>query len=429
MNSQKTAAAPHDVLHSLTRRTVLKSAAATVVIGAAPAFVRAQAGTIKIGMTAITTGRFAYAGLGQVVATKLLFEQVNAAGGIEGRKLELIVRDSRGLPEEAVKNVRSLINSDGCTIIMSAEASSGAAAVNESLRDAKVACFQLNSEASSLTADPKKFNPLVFRVSRQGIHDAIAGGAIVSRMAKERGITKWATCAPDYAFGRETTQQFAEYFQYFGGKMDIVAQVWPKFGAPDFTEVVTKMLSSNCQAIYSLCFGGDLISLVEQGNLYGLFQDKLAVLPLYSDYGVIDTIKQQPRDMIVQNRYNWGYPATAANRKWYDDYLKLSGGSKPHNWSWQTSAAAQFIVNGLRATKGDPDPVKVAAAIRGTSAQVPFGLDGKVTLRAEDNTLINYPMGYGTAVSVEPFVKDWITADWKVILEQEMAWKKKQGYV
>jgi branched-chain amino acid transport system substrate-binding protein len=72
-------------------------------------------------MTAVTTGRFAYAGLGEVVATKLLFDEVNAAGGIQGRKLELIVRDSRNLPEEAVKNVRGLINSDGRTIIMSGD--------------------------------------------------------------------------------------------------------------------------------------------------------------------------------------------------------------------------------------------------------------------------------------------------------------------
>lgn len=413
------------------RRQILKAggAVAAASAGGAPAFVQAQSGSIKIGMSAVTTGRFAYAGLGQVVATKLLFDQVNSGGGIEGRKLELIVRDSRNLPEEAVKNMRSLIGTDGCSIIMSAESSSAAAAINESIRDAKVACFQLNSEASSLTADPKKFNPLAFRVARQGIHDAIAGGALISRVAKERGITRWATCAPDYAFGRETTQQFIDYFRHFGGKMEVVAQVWPKFGAPDFTDVVTKMLSSNPQGIYSLCFGGDVMSLVEQGELYGLFKDKLNVLPLYSDYGVIDVVKQQPPNLFVQNRYNWGYPATAANRKWYDDYVKASKGPKPHNWSWQTGAAAQFIVDGLRATKGNPDAVKVAEAIRGSSVQVPFGLDGKVTLRAEDNTLINYPMAYGVAVPAEPFVKDWVTADWKVILEQEAAWKKKQGYI
>jgi ABC-type branched-subunit amino acid transport system substrate-binding protein len=133
--------------HPFTRRALLRSGAAVAAVAGAPGLLRAQSGTIKVGMSAVTTGRFAYAGLGQVVATKLLFEQVNAAGGIEGRKFELIVRDSRNLPEEAVKNVRSLINAEGCTLIMSAESSLAAAAINEGLRDTKVVCFQMNSEA------------------------------------------------------------------------------------------------------------------------------------------------------------------------------------------------------------------------------------------------------------------------------------------
>ena len=413
---------------SCTRRSVLRTTAAAAALAGMPALLRAQTGGLKVGMSAVTTGRFAYAGLSQVVAMHTVFDQVNAAGGIDGRKVELIVRDSRNLPEEAVKNVRNLVSSEGCTLVVSGESSASAAAINESLRDIKAACFQVNSEASSLTADPKKFNPLIFRVARQGIHDAIAGGSIVSRIAKERGITRWATCSPDYSFGREVTQQFIDYFRQFGGKMDLAVQAWPKFGTPDFTEVVTRLLASNPQGIYSLCIGGDLISLIEQGNLYGLFKDKLAVMPECSAYGIADAVKQLPQNAIATNRYNRTYPDTPANQKWYEDFLKLSKGAKPTNWAWQTAAAAQFIVDGLRATKGDTDPSKVAAAIRGSSARVPFGLDGKVSLRAEDNTLIHYPLAYGSVIGAEPYVKDWMPADWALILEEEAKWKKKQGY-
>ena len=104
---------------STTRRELLRTAAASAALAGVPMLLRAQPAPIKIGMSAVTTGRFAYAGLGQVVAARMLFDQVNAAGGIEGRKLELIVRDSRNLPEEAVKNVRGLISSDGCTLVLS----------------------------------------------------------------------------------------------------------------------------------------------------------------------------------------------------------------------------------------------------------------------------------------------------------------------
>ena len=68
-----------------------------------PAVSRAQSDTIKVGLTSLMSGRFALIGSSTVGAVKLLFDRVNAAGGINGRKLQLIVRDSRGLPEEAVK--------------------------------------------------------------------------------------------------------------------------------------------------------------------------------------------------------------------------------------------------------------------------------------------------------------------------------------
>lgn len=412
---------------STSRRSLLKLGATSAAVLALPSFVRAQTGTIKIGMTTAFSGRFAIAGIGNSAAARMVFDRVNAAGGINGRRLELVTRDSRLSPEEAVKNVRALVNTDGCTMVFCGESSAGAFAVNESLRDVKAACFHVSSETSELTADPKNRNPLIFRVARQAIHDAIATGEVMSKIAQQRGVKRLATCAPDYQFGRDLTQLFLEYFKHFGGTAALVSQVWPKLGQPDFTDVVTKLLSSNCDAIYSPCYGPDAVALVEQGNLYGLFEKRTAFMPLLADFGTIDVIKQLPRDAVVQNRYNPTFPGTPANRKWYEDFQKAAN-VKPTNWAWQTSAAAEFIVNGLTATKGDPDPVKVAQAVRGTSAQVPFGLNGKVTLRESDNTLIHYPLACGIAQPLDPFVKDWISADWGAILEQEAIWKKKRGY-
>ena len=100
------------------RRSLLQLAGCAAL--GVPALSRAQSGTIKVGVTGLMSGRFAQIGISAVAAVKMLFDRVNAAGGIEGRKLQLIVRDSRTLPEEAVKNVRSLIGTEGCSIIMTA---------------------------------------------------------------------------------------------------------------------------------------------------------------------------------------------------------------------------------------------------------------------------------------------------------------------
>ncbi len=95
-----------------------------------------------------------------------------------GRQIQPIYRDSKGQPQEAARVARELVNTDGCEILLDAEASSGAYAVQEVVRDLGVLCVHANSETSSLTADPKLRVATAFRSARQGVHDAIVGGAL-----------------------------------------------------------------------------------------------------------------------------------------------------------------------------------------------------------------------------------------------------------
>src|ERR1700728_1232998 len=169
----------------LNRRTLLKSAAATTVGAlAAPMIGRAEDKSIKIGMSTILSGRVAQLGASSRNAVMLEVEKINAAGGLAGRQIEMVIRDSKGQPQEAARLARELINSDGCEILLDAEASSGAFAVHEVARDLGMLCIHTNSETSSLTADPKLRLPNVFRSCRQGIHDSIVGGAYAAKIAK-----------------------------------------------------------------------------------------------------------------------------------------------------------------------------------------------------------------------------------------------------
>ena len=87
----------------------------------------------------------------------------------------------------------------------------GAFAVHEVARDLGVLCIHTNSETSALTADPKQHIPNAFRTARQGVHDSIVGGSYAAAIAKAKGLKKWATCAPDYAYGRDTTSEYVTY--------------------------------------------------------------------------------------------------------------------------------------------------------------------------------------------------------------------------
>ena len=151
------------------RRGLLKGATALAGVVAMPAIVKGQSGTIKIGVPTILSGRVAVLGQTTVGGLKMTFDKFNAAGGINGRKVELVVRDSKGAPQEAAKVTRDLINNDGCQLIVDGEASSGAFAVQEVIREIGVFCIHSNSETSSLTADPKLHVPTAFRTARMGI--------------------------------------------------------------------------------------------------------------------------------------------------------------------------------------------------------------------------------------------------------------------
>ena len=105
------------------RRALIKQTAG-VVAGAlaAPMIGRAEANTIKIGMQSILSGRVAQLGTSSRNAVLLEVERINASGGLAGRMIEMVIRDSKGQPQEAARVARKLVNSDGCEILIDAEA-------------------------------------------------------------------------------------------------------------------------------------------------------------------------------------------------------------------------------------------------------------------------------------------------------------------
>ncbi len=241
-----------------TRRLTLKAGAAVAgsAIAGFPFVSHAQNKPIKIGVPTILSGRVAMLGQASVNALRMEFDKFNATGGLNGRLVELVVRDSKGQPQEAARVARELVTADGCEIIIDAEASSGAFAVHEVARDLGILVIHSNSETSSLTADPKLRVPTAFRCARQGIHDAVVGGAYAARVAKEKGLKRWMTVSPDYAYGRDTTAEFLEYAQFFNKDIEVTGQVWPKLFQADYSEVITRLLSGKPQAIYSALWGG-----------------------------------------------------------------------------------------------------------------------------------------------------------------------------
>ena len=416
---------------SVSRRSVIKAsvAAGIGVMAAAPTSVRAQSKPIKVGSTSIFSGRVAQMGISTKNAILLAFEEFNQAGGLGGRPLQLLDRDSKGLPEEAARLTRELIESEGCEIIICGEASGSAFATHEVARNAKVLCIHAISETTQLSADPKLKSWNTFRTARQALHDSIVGGAFAAKITKAKGLTKWATVAADYAYGREATPEFLNYVAKGGAKVDLVAEAWPKLFQPDYTESITKVLQAKPEAMFCGLWGGDLVAFIDQGNLFGLF-DQVEVFSIHmADYTTLTAVKQLPNGQVYSsNRYVSGFPARPDNAAWSDAYAKRFN-SRPTNWSWEGDTAARFLIAALRKT-GSSDPAQLAAALSGMEVASPIGmLDGKVVMRAEDKTIIDYALGWGRIVPKEPYLVDIEPADWAEVTRIEAVWKKEKGFV
>ena len=410
---------------SMRRRTLLATAAGALAM---PHIARAQANPIKIGIQSIFSGPIALLGSSSKGGIQLEVERINASGGLLGRQIQTIYRDTKGQPQEAARIARELVNTDGCEILLDAEASSASFAVQEVVRDLGVLCVHSNSETSSLTADPKLRVATCFRSARQGVHDAIVGGAHSAKIANAKNLTKWATNSPDYSFGRDTTEQFLTFLKHFKPDIEIATQAWPKLGQPDFTEIITKILQAKPQALYMTLYAGDLSAFINQGNVYALFGQMQVFCPAMGDLPVLTAIKNLPAGIQSAARYLPTFPDTPANLAFYEAYRKANDNAYPTNWSWESATAMRFIEAAVKKANST-DGKKTADAMRGLTIDVPFSTTGKVTMRAEDHTMVDYAIGWGTTIPQSPFVTGIQPGDWGQIRELEIEWKKKQGYI
>jgi branched-chain amino acid transport system substrate-binding protein len=267
---------------------------------------------------------------------------------------------------------------------------------------------------------------MAFRCARLGIHDAVVGGADAAQIAREKGLKRWMTVSPDYAYGRANTAEFVEYLKYFNKDVEVTGEVWPKLFQPDYSESITRLVQGRPQAIYSCIWGGDLTSFIDQANIYALFKDRQFFAANMADYAVLTAVKSVPANVHSCNRYLRSFPNTAANAGWAKEYVNRYK-ELPLNWSWQSGLGIQFLTAAMRKANS-ADGKKVAEALHGLTIESPFGNDGKVTMRAEDHTIVDYAIGWGQLDTSEPYMDKPVAGKWAQIYELEREWKKSKGF-
>jgi branched-chain amino acid transport system substrate-binding protein len=216
------------------------------------------------------------------------------------------------------------------------------------------------------------------------------------------------------------------YLKRFNKDVEVVGEVWPKLFQPDYSEVITRMLQSKPQAIYSTLWGGDMSSFIDQGNIYGLFKNLQFFGVNMADYTLLTAVKNIPPNLHSGNRYLRSFPNSPANHAWADEYAAKYKGM-PTNWAWQTAAGINFLAEAMKKANS-ADGKKIAEALRGLTIKSPFGSNGTLTMRAEDQTVVDYAIGWGGLSNKEPYMSNPVPGSWNNIFELENEWKKSKGW-
>ncbi len=405
----------------LSRRKLLASTTPILVgpiLGApilgTPAIVRAQGDTpIRIGeinsYTAIPAFTVPYRS-----GWQLAVEHVNAAGGVLGRRLEVISRDDAGRPPDAIRLAGELIDDQKVDLLAGTFLSNIGLAIGDiALRRKKlfVASEPLTdalvwSEGSLYTY---RLRPSTYMQAAMLVDDA-------AKLQAKR----WVTIAPNYEYGQSAVKWFKLLLSQKQPGVEFVAEQWPALGKIDAGATVSALADAKPDAIFNVTFGGDLTNFVRQGNTRGLFEKRGVVSVLTGEPEYLDPLGEEtPEGWIVT-----GYPvqslADPANKTFIDAY-KAKYNELPKMGSVVGYALINAIVAGIKKA-GSVDTETMAAGFADTGFATPFG---NAIWRAIDHqsTLGTY-VGKTALKDGKPIMVDWRYVDGASALPPDAEVKK-----
>jgi branched-chain amino acid transport system substrate-binding protein len=380
-----------------TRRLLVAAAAMALVAGPAPASAQ---NTIRIGEVNSYSGQPGFTGPYKK-GWEMALEEINRKGGVLGKRLEVVSRDDQGKPAEAVKIAEEMIVNDKVALIGGTFLSNIGLAVTDLAAQKKT--FFLAAEPLADQVVWEKGNRYTFRLRASTYMQAVM---LVEEAAKSKA-KRWATIAPNYAYGQDAVKSFIEVLKSRRPDVEIVAQQWPALGRIDAGAEVQALMQARPEGIYNVTFGADLAKFVREGNTRGLFKDKTVVSLLTGEPEYADPLGAEMPEGWIVTGYPWNEINTPAHTAFvkayqakFNDYPRL-GSIVGYIWMY---AAAEIVRKA-----GATDTEALIRAARGIELDSPMG---KYKFRAIDHqsTLGAY-VGLTTLKDGKPTMKNWRYAD------------------
>jgi len=368
-----------------------------VLLPAPPAVAQCQLGVpaIKIGVQGAASGPHADYGRQIEMGATMALEEINAAGGILGCKIEIKFMDDENKAATGVKNARYLVTEWGAHFMVGTDSSGVAMALGPVLAELKRIHFFTHAATHRLTEElvaGKKIKEIV-RVSVPVYQDAIVAALIFKDRPE---IKRWATIGADYEYGVVAWNMFKETLKKYRPDVEFVGTAWAPFLTLDFSPHVSAVMAQKPDAIFSTPWAGEAVMLIRQALIQGVFDQIQAWWQAMG--GSVDVLEgissEVQRDRFkgklwATARYIHNWPDTPENKAWVERFRKRW--VRLPNYSAETTYSSLFIIKAAVEKSRSLDTAKVIEGLKGMQIKNPGGLR---VFRSEDQQFIyNVPAG------------------------------------
>ena len=352
-----------ELLHA-GRKTV---AVAILVLGMSlhPAATRAGERPIRIGEINTYSGIAAGFTLPYRQAIEMARDEVNAAGGLLGRKVEVLFRDDNGNPADAIRHAQDLVASERVDLLAGTFLSHIGLAVSDFARQQQVLFVASEPLTEALTWS--KGNRYTFRI-RPNTHSQ---GRMLAERAAKFPAKKWAVIGPNYEYGRRAWETFWERLKELKPDVQVVGEHWPALSKIEPAGYVTALLSQQPEAIYVALFGSDWLAFAREAGKRGLFQRAAWVGILLGEPEYMDPLKLEAPEGMLVTGYPWYDISAPAHKAFVANFQKRTG-QPPVNGSLVGYVTFLSIFEALRKAKST-DTDRLIAALEGLVVETPIG--------------------------------------------------------
>ncbi len=297
---------------------------------------------------------------------ELAVEEVNAAGGVLGRKIEVVSRDDNGNPGDAVRVAEELLSREGAAFLIGTFPSNVGLAVADFAKQRKVLFIAAEPLTDKIVWD--QGNAYTFRLRTSTYMQTAMLIPDAVKLKKKR----WAIVYPNYEYGQSATAAFKKLLKEKQPDVEFVAEQAPPLGKIDAGAVAQALADAKPDAIFSSLFGPDLAKFVREGQTRGLFKGVEVFNLLAGEPEYLDPLKEESPDGWYVTGYPWSELKTPEHTKFLNAY-QAKFKDYPRLGSVVGYATVMSAAEAIKKA-GSLDQEKLVAAMKGLTLMTPFGM-------------------------------------------------------